>query len=261
MLASWLSRRVGKKARDSENIDATLTPLFSKITRIVVMLITIIAVLGRFGIETASIVAGLSVAGLAIGLALQGTLSNVASGVMLLSFRPFEVGDFIMFDKTVGIVDEIGLFMTKMHTLQNIYTIVPNSKIWGTEIQNWSRNDTRRIDLVFCISYDDDIDKAFKIIQKAFDEDSRVLSDPEPFIAVGELNDSSVDILARPWTPSTDAWQAGMDLRKRIKQLFDQSGISFPYPQRDVHLFNQSKVNLDENGKTEAAEITSKKET
>ena len=251
LLAGWLSRKIGEKATNSKKLDATLTPLFAKIARIIVMLITVVAVLGRFGIETASIVAVLSVAGLAIGLALQGTLTNVASGVMLLSFRPFEVGDFIMFGNTSAVVDEIGLFVTKMHTLQNIYTIVPNSKIWGNEIQNWSRNETRRVDLVFSISYDDDIDTAFDVIKKAFSEDQRILSDPQPFVAVGELADNSVNILARPWTARTDAWQTGLDLRKLIKQRFDEAGLTIPYPQRDVHMFYPGAKDIEGNGNKE----------
>jgi small conductance mechanosensitive channel len=241
LVAGWLSKRAAKWCEESERMDQTLTPIIAKIVKIIILFATFIAVLSNFGFETTSLIALLGAAGLTIGLAMQGTLSNVASGVMILSFRPFEVGDFVNIGGSTGIVDEIGLFMTKMHTPDNIFMILPNSKIWGSEIMNFSRNDTRRVDMVFGISYTDDIEKAFRIIKEALDADSRVLKDPEPLIAVGELGSSSVDILVRPWTQRTDFWMTKLDLTKDIKQRFDRNDITIPFPQQDVHLFGNNE--------------------
>lgn len=239
LIAGWVSKRIRGICEKSDRMDQTLTPLITKIVRILILFATFIAVLSKFGFETTSLVALLGAAGLTIGLAMQGTLSNVAAGVMLLSFRPFEVGNFVSLGGTVGIVDEIGLFVTKMHTLDNVFLILPNSRIWGAEILNYSRNETRRVDMVFGISYKDDIDKAFRIIREALDAESRVLKEPEPLIAVGKLGDSSVDILVRPWTKTPDFWMTSLDLTKDIKQRFDKGGITIPFPQRDVHFFDE----------------------
>lgn len=236
LVAGWVSKKAGKACEKSERVDQTLTPLISKIIKYLILFATLIAVLSQFGFETTSLVALLGAAGLTIGLAMQGTLSNVASGVMLLSFRPFEVGDFVNLGGSTGIVDEIGLFMTKMHTLDNIFLILPNSRIWGSEILNYSRNDLRRVDMVFGISYGDDIDKAMRLIKEELDADKRVLKEPEPLLAVGELGDSSVNLLVRPWTQTSEFFMAKLDLTKKIKQRFDKEGITIPFPQRDVHL-------------------------
>lgn len=237
VIANWLGKRVRKILEKSSRVDATLVPILSKSTKILILIITLLAVLNKFGVQTASIIAVLGAAGLAIGLALQGTLSNVASGVMLLIFRPFNIGDFVSVGGVSAIVDEIGIFLTKFHTPDNINVYLPNSKIWGNEIQNFSQNDTRRIDLVFGIGYDDDMDKAISILKEVFESDERVLKDPAPVIAVSELADSSVNIIARPWAAKADFFQTKLDLTKKVKERFDQEHINIPYPQRDVHLF------------------------
>jgi small conductance mechanosensitive channel len=175
----------------------------------------------------------------AIGLALQGTLSNVASGVMLLTLRPFKLGDFIVAGGTSGVVDEISVFTTTLHTPDNVFTMVPNSSIWGSEIKNFSRNATRRNDMVFGIGYSDDIDKAMDVLNRILEEDERVLKDPAPTVAVSELGDSSVDFVVRPWCTREDYWALRFDITKKVKQTFDNEGISIPFPQRDVHLFEQ----------------------
>ncbi|HKJ30822.1 MAG TPA: mechanosensitive ion channel domain-containing protein [Balneolales bacterium] len=240
VLANWFGKRVQKWLEKSNRIDETLIPIFSKTTKAFVLIITILAVLNNFGVQTASIIAVLGAAGLAIGLALQGTLSNVASGVMLLIFRPFNMGDAVTVGGTTAIIDEIGLFITKLHTFDNINVYLPNSKIWGNEIQNYSQNDKRRVDLVFGIGYDDDMDKAIRIINEVFSQDERILKDPAPLIAVSELADSSVNIMARPWTKTSDFFQTKLDLMKKMKERFDEEGINIPYPQRDVHLFQSN---------------------
>lgn len=239
VVANWLSKRVFNLVSTSEKIDYTLAPIIRKTVRIAILIVTLLAVLGQFGIQTASLIAVLGAATLAIGLALQGTLSNVAAGVMILSFRPFSIDDFITAGGTSGTVSEIGLFVTKLKTVDGLAILVPNSRIWGDIITNFSRNDTRRLDLVVGISYSDDMDKALQIVKDILDKDERVIKDPEPLVAISELGDSSVNILARPWSHRSDFWQMKWDLTKKIKEEFDKNGISIPFPQRDVHLFQQ----------------------
>ncbi len=240
MLAKWLGRRVEKYLDTKERFDNTVTPLFAKAVRIIVIAATVLAVLNKFGVETASLIAVLGTIGLAIGLALQGTLSNIASGIMLLVIRPFSVGDTVDIGSTSGVVDEIGLFVTEMHTFDNVAITMPNSKVWGTEIKNYSANDTRRVDMEFGIAYDDDMDKAMGIIKEVLDADERILAEPEPLIAVSNLGDSAVAIRVRPWTETANVWPLRYDLTKRVKERFDEEGVSFPFPQRDVHLFQET---------------------
>jgi small conductance mechanosensitive channel len=234
--ASWFSKRVAKSLGKTERVDDTLTPILVKTTKIVVLLITVLAVLNQFGVQTASIIAVLGAAGLAVGLALQGTLSNIASGMMLLILRPFNVGDVVDIGGTMGVVDEIGLFITEMHTFDNIFISMPNSQVWGGKIKNYSRNDTRRVDLVMGIGYDDDINRAMEIIREEMAKDERILEEPAPLLEVGELADSSVNIYVRPWTNTPDVWPVRYALTKKLKERFDEEGINIPYPQRDVHM-------------------------
>lgn len=239
VVAKWLSKRVEKTTAKTEKIDSTISPILVKGTKIIVLVITILAVLNQFGVETASIIAVLGTIGLAIGLALQGTLSNIASGFMLLMLRPFDVGDSVDIGGTAGVVDEIGLFVTEMHTFNNIAITMPNSKIWGTKIENLTRNATRRVDMEVGISYDDDIDKAMGVIKEILESDDRILTDPEPLIAVASLGDNAVVLRVRPWTATETYWPVYHDFTKKVKQRFDEEDISFPYPQRDVHLYQQ----------------------
>ena len=241
LVASWVSKRLYRYFEASGRVDKIIVPIIAKVAKIAILLATLIAVLSQFGLETTSLVALLGAAGLAVGLAMQGTLSNFAAGVMLLSLRPFERDDFIKGGGILGIVDEIGLFVTEMHTLENIFLMLPNSRILGSEIMNYSRNETRRVDMVFRISHTDDIDKAFRLIKEELDADKRVLKEPEPLVAVGELNDSSVDLLVRPWTHTPEFWVTRLDLTKAIKQRFDKDGITIPFPQRDVHFYNSKE--------------------
>lgn len=237
--ANWFARRVRKACERSEKIDETLTPILVQTTRILIIIVTLLAVLNQFGVQTASIIAVLGAAGLAIGLALQGTLTNVASGIMLLILRPFKVGDVAEVNGQSGVVDEISLFTTHMHTFDNVVVVVPNSQVWSSAIKNFTANENRRADMVFGIGYDDDMDKAIGIIKEVLAADERVLDEPEPLIAIGELGDSSVNIYVRPWARVENLWPMRFDLTKRIKERFDEEGISIPFPQRDVHLFNE----------------------
>ena len=240
IVAAWLGRRVQARAARSAVLDPTLGMVLGKVTRGAVLLLTLIAVLNQFGVQTASLIALIGAAGLAIGLALQGALSNVASGIMLLTLRPFKVGAYVDFGDA-GVVDEIGLFVTRMHTIDNVAMTVPNSKIWGNVIRNYAVNETRRIDLVFGIGYGDDIDKAIRIIRETIAADPRLLKDPEPLVAVAELADSSVNLYARPWVGRADFFAAKLDLIKTVKERFDAEGITIPFPQRDVHHYEASR--------------------
>lgn len=241
MAAGWVKRMVIKMCKKSAKIDDTLGAFFSSLARYVVIIFTILAVLDRFGVETASLIAILGAASLAIGLALQGTLSNVAAGMMLLIFRPFKIGQFVVAAGHAGSVKHIGLFVTEMATGDNVQIIIPNSQIWGSSIKNFSSNENRRVDLVIGIGYDDDIDKAIAEIGSVCDADDRVLKDPATSIFVGELGASSVDIVVRAWTASGNYWPLKAALTKEIKHRFDDKEISFPYPQQDVHIVSNVK--------------------
>ena len=199
-----------------------------------------LAVLGKLGIQTTSFIAVLGAAGLAIGLALQGSLSNFASGVMLVLFRPFKVGDYIEAGGTSGTVEEMLIFSTKMKTPDNKAVFVPNGSITGGTIVNYSAKDTRRVDLVFGVSYEDDISKVKQIIEEVLNADDRILKDPSPTVGLAELGDSSVNFVVRPWVSAADYWGVRFSLNEAMKLRFDQEGVSIPYPQRDVHFHEKS---------------------
>ena len=225
--------------RRTGHIDETLTNFLGNAIRYLVIVLTILAVLDRFGVETTSLVAILGATSLAIGLALQGTLSNVAAGVMLLFFRPFSIGNFIEGGGQTGTVKSIGLFVTHLATGDNVEIIVPNSALWGSAVKNYSFNPTRRVDIVFGIGYGDHIEKAMGIISEIISADERAHKEPAPVIVVGELGASSVDIITRTWCNSGDYWALRWHLLKTVKERFDAGGISIPFPQRDVHIYNE----------------------
>ncbi len=217
-------------------MDATLRPFLSSLIRYAILAVTLVAVLSRFGVETTSIIAVLGAAGLAIGLALQGTLRNIAAGVMLLFLRPFKVGDFIEGGGVSGTVNRIGLFTSEMTAGNGLYLSVPNNQLWNTAITNYSRSLTRRVDIVIGIGYDDDIEQGLAILLHLMQTDPRTLKDPAPETAVVALGPSSVDLNMRYWCNSSDLRGLQFDLHKAAKAALEQAGISIPYPQRDVHL-------------------------
>ena len=221
-------------------VDATLIPFVASLVYYLVMAVIVIAVLSLFGIQTASLVAVLGAAGLAVGFALQGTLSNFAAGVMLLVFRPFKVGDWVEIGGIAGSVIAVRIFSTILKTGDNIMITVPNSQVWGGTIKNYNGYDTRRIDLVMGIGYDDDIQVAMDTISKIVNADERVLSDPAPLIAVSNLGDSSVDLVVRPWCSGADYWGLRFDLTRQLKEGLEAAGCSIPYPQQDVHMHQVS---------------------
>lgn len=229
------ARKITRKALENADVDATLVPFLAKLVYFFVLIVVLIAVLGVFGVQTASLVAVLGAAGLAVGLALQGTLSNFAAGVMLLFFRPFKLGDFIDAAGTTGTVVEIGVFATTLKSPDNVKIVVPNSQVYGATIKNFNGYDTRRVDMEIGISYNDDIPKAIEIIRGIVNADPRVLAEPEPVVAVSNLGDSSVDLVIRPWCAGSDYWALRWDLNQRMKEGLEAAGCSIPYPQSDVH--------------------------
>ncbi|GMR08256.1 MAG: small-conductance mechanosensitive channel MscS [Gammaproteobacteria bacterium] len=227
---------ITRKLLQRASMESILVEFVSSITNVILLLFVVIASLDQLGVNTTSLIALIGAAGLAIGLALQSSLQNFAAGVMLIVFRPFKTGDFIEAGGTAGVVEKINLFSTTMRTGDNREVIVPNGNIYGDTITNNSARDTRRIDMVFGIGYNDDIRKARDIMQGILDTDERVLDDPEPLIAVSELADSSVNFIVRPWVKSSDYFSTKCDLIENIKLAFDEHGISIPFPQMDVHL-------------------------
>lgn len=237
-VAGWL-RRLIRRASERADVDPTLSGFFGTAAYWMILIFVIVAVLGVFGVPTASFVAIVGAAGLAIGLAFQGTFSNFASGVMLLLFRPISVGDFVEVGGTSGTVKGIGIFSTTMDTPDNVRVVVPNSKIFGETIKNYSANDTRRIDLMVGVGYDDDLQVAGDTMLRVLAAESRVLDDPEPVVAVSEMADSSVNFVARPWVRAQDYWATRWALTRTLKEELEAAGLNIPYPQRDVHLFQE----------------------
>jgi small conductance mechanosensitive channel len=230
----WLVKLVRKLMIRAE-LDPILVNFLSSIANAVLLLFVFIAALDQLGVDTTSLIAILGAAGLAIGLALQGSLQNFAAGVMLIVFRPFKLGDFIEAGGVVGVVEKISIFSTEMKTGDNREIIVPNGQIYSGAITNYSARETRRIDMVFGIGYNDDIRKAKQIMMDILEAHELVLKDPAPVILLAELADSSVNFNVRPWVNSGDYWPVRSDLIEKIKLAFDENGISIPYPQMDVH--------------------------
>ena len=235
-VAGWIRRVIRRNLDSVPVLDETLKPLIANLVRYAVLIFVLIAVLNQFGVQTTSIIAVLAATGLAIGLALQGMLANVASGVMLLFLRPFNVGEYVEAGGIAGTVAEIGLFNTEIKTNIGLCLIVPNSTIWASPITNFSRNPTRRFDIAVGIGYDDDIDGAMALLKGLLTGDDRVLDDPEPLVVVQELGDSAVIINLRAWTQSGDFGATVRDINKAIKVELQAAGYSIPFPQRDVHI-------------------------
>ncbi len=239
IVAGWARRGVLRALNRAPRIDETLKPVIASIVRYGILVFVLIAVLAQFGVQTTSVIALLGAAGLAIGLALQGTMQNIAAGIMLLFLRPFRVGDYIDAEGLAGTVEEIRLFTTLLRTYQGIYLEAPNAQLWNRAILNYSRVEARRLDIVVGISYSDDIDKALAALLELMTSDSRANAEPEPQVMVKELADSSVNINLRCWAAAGDYWSLLFDLNKAAKLRLDAEGISIPFPQRDVHLFEE----------------------
>jgi small conductance mechanosensitive channel len=228
------------KIMQKRDVEDTLETFVLSLSRMVLMLFVIIATVGALGIQTTSFIAILGAAGLAIGLALQGSLANFASGVLIVLFRPYKVGDFIEAAGIAGVVEQVEILTTVFKTGDNKKVIVPNGQVMGSIITNYSANDTRRVDMVIGVSYDDDLDKVRATLEELIAADDRILAEPAHKIAVSELADSSVNFIVRPWVKSEDYWGVMFELTEAIKKRFDADGISFPFPQQDVHLYKAS---------------------
>jgi small conductance mechanosensitive channel len=236
-----------KKLLITAKMDEILVNFISAIVRWLLYLFVVIAALSQLGINTTSLIALIGAAGLAVALSLKDSMQNFAAGVMLLVFRPFKQGDYVEAGGTAGTVKEINIFSSTFLTPDNKQVIIPNGKIYADVITNFSATGTRRIDMIFGISYEDDIAKAKGIIEDTLNAENRILKDPEYVIAVGELADSSVNFYVRPWVATSNYWNVYFDLTEKIKLEFDKNEISIPFPQMDVHFDKQDEVNTDEN--------------
>ncbi len=232
VIGNWAKRRI----RNFKKLDDTLKTFLGGLIKYAVLIVAFITVLAQFGVQTASLLAVLGAAGLAIGLALQGTLSNVAAGVMMLILRPFNVGDYIEAGNIKGTVNNLGLFTTELNTPDNVYIQAPNKAIWDSEVYNYSRNTHRRMDIVCGVGYGEDINKAFKTFEKVVENDKRLIrtEGKQPIVMVNSLGDSSVNISARIWCKTSEYWQVKWDLTKAVKEALDKAGVSIPFPTRTI---------------------------
>jgi len=244
IVGRWVAkglRRLTVRALIKGKVDETLVSFLGHLTYFTLLAFVIIAALNQLGIQTTSFIAILGAAGLAVGLALQGSLANFAAGVLMIIFRPFRVGDYIEGGATAGIVEEIQIFTTKLRTPDNKSIIIPNAKITGDNIVNYSAKDSRRMDMIVGVSYDDDYDQVKEVLQDILAKDGRILEEPPPTIAILEFGDNSVNFAFRPWVKTAEYWDVYFALTEAIKKRFDEEGITIPYPQRDVHLFEHKE--------------------
>ncbi|UCE82086.1 MAG: mechanosensitive ion channel [Deltaproteobacteria bacterium] len=247
ILGRWIAKIlkgfVQRMMRKTE-VDDTLVSFVGNLTYIALLTFVVIAALNQLGVQTTSFIAVIGAAGLAIGLALQGSLANFAAGVLLIIFRPFKSGDFIEGAGVAGTVEKIHIFTTQLKSPDNKTIIIPNAKLTGDNITNYSAKETRRVDMVFGVGYGDDLQKVRQILEDILAKEDRVLQDPAPTIGVLELADSSVNFVCRPWVKTADYWGVYFDITETVKNRFDAEGVSIPFPQRDVHLFEQKEEPL-----------------
>jgi small conductance mechanosensitive channel len=239
VIGNWVVKAIANALAQvlrNKEIDNAVVDFVHTLVRYLLFVVVLVAALGRIGVETASVVAILGVAGLAVGLALQGSLSNFAAGVLIVAFRPFKSGDYVEMAGVSGFVDSIQIFSTALKTPDNKMVVVPNGAILASPIINYSHHDTRRIDFVVGVSYGANLEQTKKVLTEVLARESRVLSSPEPTIGVAELSDSSVNLVVRPWVRTADYWGAYFDLLQAIKEGLDEEGIEIPFPQMDVHL-------------------------
>lgn len=242
VIGLWIARILTRGVRrllERTGADAILVRFVGNLAYGVLLIFVILAAVAQVGIQTTSIIAVLGAAGLAIGLALQGSLSNFAAGVLMLIFRPFRAGDYVECAGTAGVVEEVQIFSTRLRTPDNKLVIVPNGAVYSGNVVNYSANDTRRLDLVFGVSYADDLDHVKRVMRAVLDAEPRLLADPAPTIGLLELADSSVNFAVRPWVRTGDYWPVYFDLMEAMKKRFDTEGITIPFPQRDVHFVRQ----------------------
>lgn len=256
IIGAWVIRRlmaVLTKFLNYREVDPTLISFLRGLVGTVLKFVLVLLAVEQLGIDTTSLLALLGAAGLAIGLALKDSLSNFASGVMLILFKPFRVGHYVEIADTSGIVDKITIFNTILHSPDNKEITVPNGQVYGSTIVNYSAHETRRVDLVMGIGYDDDMRQARELIKEVLDSCQYVLDEPAPNIGVNELGDSSVNIVVRPWVKASNFWPAKWELTEALKYKFDEAGITIPYPQRDVHIIDNSSTAADDETKSSSS--------
>ena len=234
--AGWASRAVQNLIAKSDRVDTTLRPFFGGVVRYAVLILVFVAFLSQLGVQTTSILAALGAAGLAIGLALQGTLSNIAAGIMLIWLRPFGVGDYVETSDFAGTVEQVGLFHTQIRTWDGVYKFIPNSQLWNVPLTNYSRNPSRMVIIEFGVSYDADVAEARAILVKTAENNAQVAKDPAPVVVPLSLGDSAVVLQMRAWAPTTDFWNIRWDLTQTGKKDLEAAGIEIPFPQRVVHM-------------------------
>ncbi|MBC8206764.1 MAG: mechanosensitive ion channel [Kiritimatiellales bacterium] len=240
IIGRWVAKQLKmllQKAMERAKVDAAIVGFASSLVHAALMIFVVLAALGQIGVQTTSFIAVLGAAGLAVGLALQGSLANFAAGVLILLFRPFKVGDFVEGAGATGVIKVIHIFTTTMNTVDNKRVIIPNAKMMGDNIINYSAEGTRRLDLTACISYGDSIDAAKTALMDEICKNELVLKDPAPFVGVLAMNDSSIDLAVRPWVKAADYWPALFALNEAIKKRLEAEGLTIPFPQRDVHLY------------------------
>ena len=245
VVGRWVARalkRLAVRMMRKSKVEETLISFVGNLTYIALLVFVIIAALNQLGIQTTSFIAIIGAAGLAIGLALQGSLANFAAGVLMIIFRPFQVGNYIEGAGAAGVVEKIEIFTTQIKTPDNKTIIIPNAGVTGGSITNYSAKDTRRVDMVIGVGYGDDLKKVREVLEEVLAKDDRILDDPAPTIGVLELGDNSVNFAVRPWVKTADYWGAYFDLTETVKRRFDEEGISIPYPQRDVHLYEYKEA-------------------
>lgn len=235
-VARWITDFSLQSLNKTGQIDKTLETFLSSVIYGILLVVVILSALGQLGVQTTSFIAILGAVGLAVGLAFQSTLSNISAGVMIIIFKPIKVGEFVEAGGASGVVEEINIFNTMMKTGDNKIIIVANSRVIGGNITNYSRKETRRVDTVFGIGYDDDLKLAKETLIEILNNDERILKEPEPFVAVSELADSSVNFVTRAWVKSEDYWAVKFDTIEKVKLTFDEKNISIPYPQMDIHM-------------------------
>lgn len=246
LILGWIGARIGQRMirnlLEKSKVDSAVVSFVGSLTYFLILTFAVLAALAKFGIQTTSFVAVIGAAGFAVGFALQGSLGNFAAGVLILLLRPFKVGDYIMGAGEAGTVKEITLFTTVLATPDNIKVLVPNGKLFGDVIKNVTAYDTRRVDLLVGIGYGSDIQKAYDVITDLMKQDTRILPDPAPEVAVSELGDSSVNFVIRPWVKKEDYWSVKFDLTRNIKEAFDKNGIEIPFPQRAIHMISSGRT-------------------
>jgi small conductance mechanosensitive channel len=243
IIGRWVAKAIRRglqRMMEKGGADPIIIGFVSSIAYVALLAFVVIAALGQLGIQTTSFIAILGAAGLAVGLALQGSLANFAAGFLMIIFRPFKVGDFVEAAGVAGVVKEIQIFTTTLKTGDNKTIIVPNAKISGDNIINYSAEENRRVDMTVGVAYDADLSKVKEVLNDIISKDARILSDPEPLVVVGELADSSVNFIVRVWTKGADYWGVKFDATEAIKNRFDEAGIGIPFPQRDIHIVSGS---------------------